>query len=84
MSLPLFVDPPQAPEKQKAAPLKSSNIVSREHPHIELKPGDEVFPPGDARAMSPRASNGTIGRMVRETQEEAEKYVMHFPRFFVL
>ena len=84
ISLLLFIDLPQVLEKQKAAPLKSSNIVSREYPYIELKPGDEVFPPSDTRAISPQASNRTIGRIVQEIQEEAEKYVIYFLRFFVL
>lgn len=43
--------------------LSGTNIVSREHPCVELQPRDEVFAPDDTRAMSPRRSSQSLEKL---------------------
>ncbi|KAI1000892.1 hypothetical protein K3495_g7307 [Podosphaera aphanis] len=49
-------------------------IVPREHPHVELREGDEVFDEDDARAMSPRRSSRDIEKMSQDAREQLRQH----------
>ncbi len=52
-----------------------SMIVPADHPEIEAK-RPISFPPGDARAMSPRRSNEDCNQLVGKARSGAQKYVL--------
>jgi hypothetical protein len=59
-----------------ASTTSGTNIVAREHPRVELQPGDEVFAPDDARAMSPRRSSESLEKLAQETRAELNEFVL--------
>lgn len=48
-----------------------SMIVPYDHPEIELK--DEVYPPGDARTLSPCRDSAEIQRMVGSKRSSLQR-----------
>ncbi|TQS38376.1 hypothetical protein Golomagni_01118 [Golovinomyces magnicellulatus] len=67
-------------EKQQSRPRLTSRkssgtiIVPREHPHVELREGEEVFDEDDARAMSPRRSSRDLERMNKEARDQLQQH----------
>jgi len=61
--------------RPKPSSRKSSgtNIIPRDHPHVELE--DEQFGPDDARAMSPRRNSEDLERLSQETRRSLQAYV---------
>lgn len=62
--------------RPQLATRKSSGtiIVPREHPHVELREGEEEFDEDDARAMSPRRNSRDIERMSEEAREQLQQH----------
>lgn len=69
------------PTRPRLTSRKSSGtiIVPREHPHVELRMGDEVFDEDDARAMSPRRSTRDLEQMSADAREQLRQYEYHAP-----
>ncbi|RKF60477.1 hypothetical protein GcC1_165002 [Golovinomyces cichoracearum] len=67
-------------EKQQSRPRLTSRkssgtiIVPREHPHVELREGEEVFDEDDARAMSPRRSSRDLEKMSKEARDQLQQH----------
>lgn len=66
----------QALQRPKMSSRKSSGtiIVPREHPHVELQEGDEVFDEDDARAMSPRRSSQDLEKMSQDARARLHEH----------
>ncbi|EPQ66058.1 BgtA-20192 [Blumeria graminis f. sp. tritici] len=64
------------PSRPRLTSRKSSGtiIVPREHPHVELRMGDEVFDEDDARAMSPRRSTRDLEQMSADAREQLRQH----------
>jgi hypothetical protein len=54
-------------------------IVPREHPHVELPEGSEIFDEDDARAMSPRRSSQDLEKMSEDARAQLDEYVLPSP-----
>jgi hypothetical protein len=66
-------------QRPKLQSRKSSGtiIVPREHPRVELEPGDEVFDEDDARAMSPRRSSQDLEKMSQDARAQLNECVLY-------
>ncbi|RKF65971.1 putative bzip transcription factor [Erysiphe neolycopersici] len=66
----------QSISRPQLATRKSSGtiIVPREHPHVELREGEEEFDEDDARAMSPRRNSRDIEKMSEEAREQLQQH----------
>ncbi|MCJ1464933.1 hypothetical protein MMC07_003548 [Pseudocyphellaria aurata] len=62
------------PKRPELSTRKSSgtNIVPRDHPEVEIR--EERFPPGDARAMSPRRTSVEMEKLGRDTRLELQNH----------
>lgn len=58
-------------------------IVPREHPHVEIREGEEIFDEDDARAMSPRRSDRDLQKMSEEAREQLQQYDLIIHNLFI-
>lgn len=48
--------------------------MPREHPHVELPEGSEIFDEDDARAMSPRRSSQDLEKMSEDARAQLNEH----------
>jgi hypothetical protein len=60
-------------DRPRMASRKASGsiLVPRDHPEIEIE--QEIFPPDDARAMSPRRDSADVERLGKEARQTLQE-----------